>query len=475
MTQYKSDLSAIMLVEADANRLSEEQRAGFGQAFWQTGLPDRKTPGGPDKFCARSERLYRDLNRKAVSIFFDLPVLPSIPEIFYSGFIVDSNSSLRAFQPRYQKVRHWLEDQLRQHAWKEGDRIPGESVLARNLGVSTVTVRQALNVLSKNGYLRREKGRGTFVAKTWPANSAGAEQENRQPHALFWNKAVGILALGEVVLSSRKRQIIEALEQGISRKGGRTVIHTCTPGNKNEMKQWASQVDGLEALVFIEHEAAGFGEKLLPVVDALNLPTVACEYLGSYGVSRVVEDHGCGMRMAVEHLKKLGHENIALVEFYSESGEHGSLHWTLARNQAFLEACRYAQLPVGKENILSFEVNPDFKEDQMEAGRQAAAQILDSRTPCTAIIGINDYIALGVLEVVKKRSLPISVVGFDNTPDAGLLSLTTLASPSAGIGEAATGLLEWLMTRPQPYRDGYYQMVVQPHLICRESTRPRQR
>lgn len=46
---------------------------------------------------------------------------------------------------------------------KPGERVDPEERLARTYGVSRITIRRALLDLAREGYLRREQGRGTFV------------------------------------------------------------------------------------------------------------------------------------------------------------------------------------------------------------------------------------------------------------------------------------------------------------------------
>jgi GntR family transcriptional regulator len=45
-----------------------------------------------------------------------------------------------------------------------GQQLPAESQFAEDFGVSKITIRQALQELASLGYVRREQGRGTFVA-----------------------------------------------------------------------------------------------------------------------------------------------------------------------------------------------------------------------------------------------------------------------------------------------------------------------
>ena len=65
--------------------------------------------------------------------------------------------------PLYYKIMMEIRDNILSGKWGFGSQIPGELELARRLGVSVITVRQALGQLAQEGYLRRERARGTFV------------------------------------------------------------------------------------------------------------------------------------------------------------------------------------------------------------------------------------------------------------------------------------------------------------------------
>lgn len=66
--------------------------------------------------------------------------------------------------PLHVQVKQALKDQMAAGAWKPGDVIPGDLELCTLLGVSRTTVRQALAELAHDGWVVRERGRGTFVA-----------------------------------------------------------------------------------------------------------------------------------------------------------------------------------------------------------------------------------------------------------------------------------------------------------------------
>src|SRR5215510_5622334 len=67
--------------------------------------------------------------------------------------------------PLYYPLKTILLEQIRTGKMKPNDKLPAEDELAATYGVSKATVRQALNELAVAGVLRREQGRGTFVAE----------------------------------------------------------------------------------------------------------------------------------------------------------------------------------------------------------------------------------------------------------------------------------------------------------------------
>src|SRR5262245_6693928 len=67
--------------------------------------------------------------------------------------------------PLYHQLKTLLLERIRTGEMKPNDRLPAEDELAAIHGVSKATVRQALNELAIAGVLRREQGRGTFVAE----------------------------------------------------------------------------------------------------------------------------------------------------------------------------------------------------------------------------------------------------------------------------------------------------------------------
>ena len=67
--------------------------------------------------------------------------------------------------PLYHQLKSILLERVKQGLWKNNDQLPTEDALGAEFGVSKATVRQALHALAQAGVVRREQGRGTFVAE----------------------------------------------------------------------------------------------------------------------------------------------------------------------------------------------------------------------------------------------------------------------------------------------------------------------
>jgi GntR family transcriptional regulator len=64
----------------------------------------------------------------------------------------------------YQQLYEAVRGDVLSSRLKPGDLLPSEAEMAERFAVSSVTVRQALDMLHKEGLIYRQRGRGTFVA-----------------------------------------------------------------------------------------------------------------------------------------------------------------------------------------------------------------------------------------------------------------------------------------------------------------------
>jgi GntR family transcriptional regulator len=86
--------------------------------------------------------------------------------------------------PLYHQLEAILLEQINKGEFQVNDRLPAEHELATEFGVSKITIRQALSNLAAAGVVRRDQGRGTFIAEpkveTGPRELTSFSQEMRR-------------------------------------------------------------------------------------------------------------------------------------------------------------------------------------------------------------------------------------------------------------------------------------------------------
>lgn len=79
----------------------------------------------------------------------------------YLGKLIDRENPLKL----YLQLAEILKKRIESEEWKIGTQIPTEDELCRAYDVSRATVRGAISELTREGYLTKQQGKGTFVIK----------------------------------------------------------------------------------------------------------------------------------------------------------------------------------------------------------------------------------------------------------------------------------------------------------------------
>ena len=71
--------------------------------------------------------------------------------------------------PRYAQLADLLRQRIARGVWKKGEKLPSLDELMAEFGVARVTVRQAVERLTRESLVSPQRGRGTFVTAPAPA------------------------------------------------------------------------------------------------------------------------------------------------------------------------------------------------------------------------------------------------------------------------------------------------------------------
>jgi LacI family transcriptional regulator len=205
-------------------------------------------------------------------------------------------------------------------------------------------------------------------------------------------------------------------------------------------------------------------DELLALLDS-GYPFVVVEPTMSIddGIPAVAATNWAGAKAATDHLLSLGHTHIGVIT--------GPREWRISEERlaGYHAALLAASLP------LSTRVVQETNEVTIAGGREAAEKLLSLSHPPSAIIALNDAMAVGALAAARARNLGVphdlSIIGFDDVETASITTpaLTAVQQPLQGLGRVGAGML-WRLLEGQ--RLDATRMELSTRLIVRDSTAP---
>jgi DNA-binding LacI/PurR family transcriptional regulator len=218
------------------------------------------------------------------------------------------------------------------------------------------------------------------------------------------------------------------------------------------------------------------GDERVEAVVERGLPLVVVDGPPRPGAGHVGVDDRGGAALAARHLLALGHRRLGVVaaplspdRYEGPAGperQAGAAYRVIRdRLVGYRDAVEAASLPWAAVPV---EERCPYGQ---EAGRRAAASLLDRAERPTALLAMSDELALGAMRAAEDLGIAVpgelSVVGFDDTPPAALArpALTTVHQPHHDKGMAAA---EWLLDpagRPA-------SQLLPVELVVRASTAP---
>ncbi len=172
-----------------------------------------------------------------------------------------------------------------------------------------------------------------------------------------------------------------------------------------------------------------------------------------------------GALRATEHLLKLGHRRIAIIDNAPALGN-------FEKQQGYVQALNEAGIEFDRE------LSIDARRTGPGQGYAAAGRLLSLPDPPTAILAANDLLAIGAIhrcdELGIKVPEDISVIGFDNIELAAHARppLTTVSYDAEDLSQRAVAHLLRLMAAGSDNPAAPQVEFVDPDLIVRDSTGP---
>jgi len=220
------------------------------------------------------------------------------------------------------------------------------------------------------------------------------------------------------------------------------------------------------AQMLLTRGVEGFITTDTSIDGGLGLPTIAVAgHKRVEGVTNIVLDHKQAVKLALAHLKDLGHEQIAFIKGQTISSD-SHVRWS-----AICEAAQELGIRIRPELTIQLE----GMDSTPGIGYPFAKQLLARGLPFTALFAYNDISAIGSIWAIREAGLgvpqDISVVGFDDIPGAVYCepALTTVRQPLIRMGQIAA---QTLVDQIEGRGEYVSEIAIEPELVVRRSTGP---
>ncbi len=341
--------------------------------------------------------------------------------------------------PKYLLVEDHIRKQISQG--KLTNKLPGERILARDLGYSYMTVRKAIENLVNEGILYKVPTKGTFVAdrKTHRSKTGmiGYYLDSRTAGGLS---------------SPYYSMLFNALEKETARQGYSLLYFTDT--DQSSERKIYKKLDGV---------IASSRPRVEPLIQEMKnfVPIVAIENsVADKTIPSVIIDNFSAVAEAVDHLCLLNHRRIGFISGLEDSDVGKN------RFEGYISGLR--KHDIGSDMNLVFRGNYTFR-----SGVSGADYFLSLDHMPSAIICANDSMAMGAINRLHQQKLrvpeDVSIVGFDDIEVAGQIvpPLSTVAVPYDKIASNALRMLVSLMEDEE--MDNRH-VALATKLVIREST-----
>lgn len=335
------------------------------------------------------------------------------------------------YTPKYVDLARELMREMAGRSMEVGDRLGTEQELSKRFGLSRVTVRQALDMLEKGGYVSRKRALGTFVAR---------EVESSDQYGISGGRVLLVCSNEQKCHSDEDSAfctVLRAIEQSLARRSFAVQILTVGQNPRDDRQRLRAILGQADITAVLT-----IGPCLEPYADLLTDTRVvtSCSFYPTV-FPWVGDDVSLACRQSVSHLLENGHTQIAML---CGSWIDGEAFAAFARG--YLQAM--ADAGVQPDRSLMINAYPG------ESLEELAAALL-SRTPApTAIFCENSRVCQAVVKAAGKLGLAIpadlSIVGYGQNvcEISEPVPITAYVPETAKVGELAVEVLGGLIANP---------------------------
>ena len=333
-----------------------------------------------------------------------------------------------------------------------------ESV-ARVAGVSRQTVSNALNSPELLAPQTRDRVLATVAELGYRPSRAARALRTRRSNTL----GLKIAPAGNGISGWLLDQFLHALVERAQGEGYHILLFT---GGSDELEAYADLLEGsdLDGMVLTDthHDdprPAWLADRGVPF-SVFGRPW-GTDWESGPTHAWVDVDSAIGVGAAVRHLVSRGHERIGFVGWPRGSGigDDRRNGWATALDVTVPGGSALARSRGWDVEVL----------DGVELGRSAATELLAATEAPTAVVCASDSLALGVSLATDATGSRLAVVGYDDTPVAAALGLTSVAQP---IAEAARACIDLVLAQlsPDDASNGPQSLLLAPRLVVRSSS-----
>ena len=323
------------------------------------------------------------------------------------------------------------------------DQLPGERELAKDLNISYMTIRKAIDNLVRDGVLYRIPTKGTFV------NINGSVKPVTRNIGFFLDDNVQ-----ESISSPYFSLVFKALAKEAVKKEYHLIFFPDFDDLDPAMS--INKVDGI-----IINYSSRLEYKLLAMKKYIPIVLIGSS-AADKSLPSIIIDNFNGIVDAMDYLWNLGHSRIGFITGLLDSAVGKD------RLQGYVSSLHKYGIP--EENDLIYEGDYSY-----DSGAKGAEHMLSLASPPSALVCSNDSMAIGAIRAIHETGLEvprdISVVGFDDIVVASQIypPLTTVAAP---IGDMAASSINMLISLIDGVVPAIKHVALSAHLVIRESCAP---